>query len=335
MTPYGIRYLKSTLDQVMVCCLMAPSNYLNQCWLIISKVQRHLIAISQSIPQLSTTEITLKITYLKFNSNLPGANELRGMVVFVLLHDDIIKWKHFTNYWPFCEGNPPVTCGFPSQRPVKPSFDVFLDQQLSKQSGRQWFEKPSFSLWCHCNGKGLFIQYLVCYFCRLFSWLLHNLGNRCQNTTCTITQTVSQPSPYIILYVNKNVTYNLMIQTSKLKPAYPKKDWISTKSMNRNASITHGLIVLVNFTFIPMVKLINTMNQFLRHSLTLENGEMSDIIMLIWFALSKQLMKIQQIQWCQLVFPSGKWNIVEKTVFSQSFHPHGIFHNNEAYMMQK
>ena len=31
----------STLDQVMACCLMAPSHYLNQCWLIISEVQWH------------------------------------------------------------------------------------------------------------------------------------------------------------------------------------------------------------------------------------------------------------------------------------------------------
>ena len=28
----------TTLAQVMACCLMAPSHYLNQCWLIISKV---------------------------------------------------------------------------------------------------------------------------------------------------------------------------------------------------------------------------------------------------------------------------------------------------------
>ena len=28
----------STLTQVMACCLMAPSHYLNQCWLTISKV---------------------------------------------------------------------------------------------------------------------------------------------------------------------------------------------------------------------------------------------------------------------------------------------------------
>ena len=31
----------STLAQVMACCLTAPSDYLNQCWLIISKVHWH------------------------------------------------------------------------------------------------------------------------------------------------------------------------------------------------------------------------------------------------------------------------------------------------------
>ena len=30
---------RSTLVQVMACCLTAPSHYLNQCWLIITKVQ--------------------------------------------------------------------------------------------------------------------------------------------------------------------------------------------------------------------------------------------------------------------------------------------------------
>ena len=32
---------RSTLAQVMACCLTTPSHYLNQCWIIISKVQRH------------------------------------------------------------------------------------------------------------------------------------------------------------------------------------------------------------------------------------------------------------------------------------------------------
>ena len=31
----------STLAQVMACCLTAPSHYLNQCWLTISKIQLH------------------------------------------------------------------------------------------------------------------------------------------------------------------------------------------------------------------------------------------------------------------------------------------------------
>ena len=32
----------STLTQVMACCLTAPSHYLKQCWLIISKVHWHV-----------------------------------------------------------------------------------------------------------------------------------------------------------------------------------------------------------------------------------------------------------------------------------------------------
>ena len=35
----------STLAHVMACCLTTPSHYLNQCWLIISKVQWHLLII--------------------------------------------------------------------------------------------------------------------------------------------------------------------------------------------------------------------------------------------------------------------------------------------------
>ena len=54
-----------------------------------------------------------------------------------------------------CDGNPPVTGGFPSQRPVTRSFDVFFDmrmnKRLSKQSRCRWFETPPSSLWCHCN----------------------------------------------------------------------------------------------------------------------------------------------------------------------------------------
>ena len=32
-----------------------------------------------------------------------------------------------------CEGDPPITGGFPSQRPVTRSFDVFFDLRLNKR----------------------------------------------------------------------------------------------------------------------------------------------------------------------------------------------------------
>ena len=68
-------------------------------------------------------------------------------------------WCHqmdtFSALLALCEGNPPVTGGFTSQRPVTRSFGVFLDLRLnkwlSKQSGCRWFEAPSGSLWRHFN----------------------------------------------------------------------------------------------------------------------------------------------------------------------------------------
>ena len=64
-------------------------------------------------------------------------------------------WCHqmgtFSALLALCEGNPPVTCGFPSQRPVTRSFDVFFDLHLNKRLSKQ-FETPSRPLWRHCNG---------------------------------------------------------------------------------------------------------------------------------------------------------------------------------------
>ena len=80
----------STLAQVKACCLMAPSHYLNQCWLIISEVQWHIRAISLEMSQPSITEICLKITCLKCHSNFPGANELMdvGLLSMAVLWND-------------------------------------------------------------------------------------------------------------------------------------------------------------------------------------------------------------------------------------------------------
>ena len=67
----------SGLDQVMACCLTAPSHYMNQCWFITSKVQwcSSEGTFTWDITTIST-KISLKIIFLRFYWNLPGTNEL-------------------------------------------------------------------------------------------------------------------------------------------------------------------------------------------------------------------------------------------------------------------
>ena len=72
---------------------------------------------------------------------------------------DHTRWRHqmetFSALLALCEGNPPVSGGFPSQRPITRSFYVFFDLQpskkLNKQSRRRWFKTTSHSLWRHYN----------------------------------------------------------------------------------------------------------------------------------------------------------------------------------------
>ena len=59
------------------------------------------------------------------------------VVVWFRLPDDVIKWKHFPRYWRFSEGNPSITGGFPSQRPVTRTFDVVFDLRLNKRLSKQ------------------------------------------------------------------------------------------------------------------------------------------------------------------------------------------------------
>ena len=53
--------------------------------------------------------------------------------------------KTFSALLALCEGNPPVTGGFSSQRPVTRGFDVFFDlrlhKRLSKQSRRGYLRR--------------------------------------------------------------------------------------------------------------------------------------------------------------------------------------------------
>ena len=69
-----------------------------------------------------------------------------------IIHDDVIKWKHFPRYWPFARE-------FPTQRPVTRSFDIFFDlrlnQRLSKQAWGWWLETLSRPLWRYRNARWL------------------------------------------------------------------------------------------------------------------------------------------------------------------------------------
>ena len=64
----------SPLAQVMACCLTAPSHYLNQCWLFISKVKWRS---SKDNFTRDTSAINLWNYLKKCHSNFPGANELK------------------------------------------------------------------------------------------------------------------------------------------------------------------------------------------------------------------------------------------------------------------
>ena len=60
LTHYGLVMLYgdwsgSTLAQIMACCLMAPSHYLNQCWLLISEVLWHLPESNSTVRAPATT----------------------------------------------------------------------------------------------------------------------------------------------------------------------------------------------------------------------------------------------------------------------------------------
>ena len=85
VTPWRHR-TGATLDQVMTCCLTAPGHYLNHN-VDLSSVRFsgiHLRAISLEIPQPPFNKISLKITYLKLNWNLAGANELMHLLLCLI-----------------------------------------------------------------------------------------------------------------------------------------------------------------------------------------------------------------------------------------------------------
>ena len=69
----------STLAQSMVCCLTAPSHYLNRCWLINCLCGMHLRAISQEVLKSSICNLNEKFALLKYFEHLPGTGVLNNL----------------------------------------------------------------------------------------------------------------------------------------------------------------------------------------------------------------------------------------------------------------
>ena len=67
-------------------------------------------------------------------------------------HDDVIKWKHIPRNWllwaEFADHRGKLLT---KASDADVFFDLYLNNQLSKQSRRWWLRTPSRSLWRHCT----------------------------------------------------------------------------------------------------------------------------------------------------------------------------------------
>ena len=92
----------SRLVQVMACCLKAPSHYLNQCWLIISKVLWHS---SEDIIIRRFEDTNTKYYIFKITLRSPRANELTIMM-WLAGHAESSWMRHFNSLFPWrCGSN--------------------------------------------------------------------------------------------------------------------------------------------------------------------------------------------------------------------------------------
>ena len=72
-----------------------------------------------------------------------------------LSHDDVVKWKHCSRYWPFVRGIQRSPVNYPHKGQLLGALTFYLiwalNKRLSKHSWSWWFETPLYSLWRHCN----------------------------------------------------------------------------------------------------------------------------------------------------------------------------------------
>ena len=156
---------RSTMAQIMAFCMTTPCGQA----ISLSNADNELLAFIPVQIHRKYAGNAGKHYHLKSNFKIFSASA-RGQWVH---RDRSRQWQSLKHdpgtpiaWWPYqmeiffallalLEGNASVTGGFPFQRPVRLSFDVFselhLNKRLSKQSRRRWFETPLRSSWRHCN----------------------------------------------------------------------------------------------------------------------------------------------------------------------------------------
>ena len=147
--------------------------------------------------------------------------------VQVELGGEFSWWRHqmetFSALLAICVGNSPVPGDFPTQRPVKRSFDVLFDlrpnKRLSKQSWGCWFEAPSGPIWRHCNVMPLL--HLPAKRMVLLSDIIRNtvtFSSFINTMTLRVAKMSCRGKQYFV-YLEKYVTWLVMI-SRPIKPGH-------------------------------------------------------------------------------------------------------------------
>ena len=104
----------------------------------------------------------------------------RCLYIFMCIHDDVIEWKHFPRHWPFVRGIHRWPVNSPHKGQWRGAFDVSFDLRmnnwLSKQSLGWWFETLSRPLWRHCNDKHAYIASHYLNQCWLIAYFAYRNG---------------------------------------------------------------------------------------------------------------------------------------------------------------
>ena len=139
-----LRRYRAHYDVTVMLWFCNVCDYLSLCCHMVSSQLGNTQRVSECINLICCWRTT----------NIPwSVNWDKTLVTTKLLHDDVIKWKHFPRYRPFVRGICRSLVNSPNKmtRSFDAFFDLRLNKRLSKQSWGWWLETLSRPLWRHRN----------------------------------------------------------------------------------------------------------------------------------------------------------------------------------------